>query len=117
MRRGRKFWTKVIDNFEAGGSGERHQEFADRHGVECDTFRRWLYLLRAERRGRRWRSRRIATPAPALALPLVEVQPTRVADERLEVELRDGTRIRVPARFEAETLQQLLAILAGSPSS
>ncbi len=111
-RRGRKFWSKLVDAFEAAGAVERHQEFADRHGVECNTFRRWLYLFRAERRGRRWQPGKGSAPAPAIALPLVEVQPVSVADARLEVELPGGVRIHVPTTFEAEALRRLLAVLA-----
>jgi hypothetical protein len=48
QRRGRKFWTKVINDYEVT-SGETHAEFAARHGVEKATFERWLYLLRGER--------------------------------------------------------------------
>ena len=116
-RRGRKFWTKLIADFETAGGCERHQEFADRHGVECDTFRRWLYLLRAERRGRRWPLAKTAAPAPAIALPLVEVQPVHAPDGRIEIELPDGVRIHVPRVFEAEALRRLLAILTDKPSS
>jgi len=49
QRRGREFWTKVVDDYEAT-SGETHAEFAGRHGVERTTFERWLYLLRGERK-------------------------------------------------------------------
>ena len=48
QRRGREFWTKVVDDYEAT-SGETHAEFAARHRVEKATFERWLYLLRDER--------------------------------------------------------------------
>ena len=75
VRRGREFWAKLVNQFERGGAAELHQAFADRHGVECDTFRRWLYLLRAERRGRRWRALggRRRRPSPPMALSLIEV--------------------------------------------
>ncbi len=111
-RRGREFWTELVDEYEAAGAGERHQEFADRHDVECDTFRRWLYLFRAERRGRPWQPGKGSAQAPAIALPLVEVQPVSAADARFEVELADGVRIHVPMMFEAESLRRLLAALA-----
>ena len=117
MRHGRKFWTKLVERFETEGGRERHQRFADRHGVQCDTFRRWLYLLRSERHGRRWCSSKAALPAATTALPLVEVQPVRVADARFEIELRDGVRVHVPATFEAETLRRLLALFTNKPSS
>jgi hypothetical protein len=52
-RRGREFWTPLINEFEAGGGSEEYRGFADRHGVRCGSFRGWLYKLRSETQGRR----------------------------------------------------------------
>lgn len=49
QRRGREFWQGLIAEFEGEGEREEHAEFAARHGVLVDTFRTWLYRLRAER--------------------------------------------------------------------
>src|SRR5262245_20972951 len=112
LRRGRKFWTGLVENSEDDGGSEPHQQVPDRHGVPCDTFRRWLYLLRAEKRGRRWRSsgrarRKAQTP---LALSLVEVAGAPAADTRFEIQLPRGRCLRVPPSFDAEALRRLLAI-------
>jgi len=116
-RRGRKFWTKLIDEYEGSGAGERHQAFADRHGVECDTFRRWLYLFRAERRGRHWQPGKGSAPTPAIAFPLVEFRPVPAADTGFEIELRNGVRIHVPTTFESEALRRLLTVFTDKPAS
>jgi hypothetical protein len=119
VRRGREFWAKLVDEFERGGAAELHQAFADRHGVECDTFRRWLYLLRAERRGRRWRTPggRRRRPSPPMALSLIQVASGPTADGRFEIELRQGRRVRVPASFDGEALRRLLAIFDETSAS
>lgn len=118
VRRGREFWAQVIGEFEGEGAVEPHQEFVDRHGVECDSFRRWLYRFRAERQGRAWRGRhrRRTQKVAAVPWPLVEVQSGPVADGRFEVDLPRGRRLRVPASFEAEALRHLLAILDEEPA-
>jgi hypothetical protein len=112
-RRDRQFWTQLIAKFEAAGGVEKHRDFAARQEVGCGAFRHWLYLLRAGERGRRGRTRRRQGPArmPAIAMPLVEVAAARLADDRFELDLGDGRRLRVPTTFEAEVLRQLLAIL------
>src|SRR5882762_9113134 len=103
IRRGRDFWTGLVEEFEVAGAVERHEEFAARHGVLCDTFRRWLYLLRSEKRGRRWQKRRKADrPAARISWPLVEVQAAPAADARFEIDLGSGRRLRVPVAFDAE---------------
>ncbi len=110
IRRGREFWTALVKEFEGDGAREGHQEFADRHGVRCDTFRRWLYLLRAETRGHRWRAAKRSRKATAIALPLIEVHPAQAADGRFEIELRGDILVRVPAMFDVDALRRLLGI-------
>jgi len=119
VRRGREFWAELVEEFEGGDAVERHQEFADRSGVRCDTFRRWLYLLRAEKRGQRWRSARASKRAapPAVSWPLVEVQPGPAADGHFEIDLPHGRRLRVPATFDAEAVRRLLAIFDEKPTA
>jgi len=117
IRHDREFWVGVVDEFEAAGAAEEHREFAERHGVACDTFRRWLYKLRAEQRGRRWRTRggRRRPKAP-LALSLVEVEGAPAGDARFELELPRGLRLRVPPSFDADALRRLLAVFEEPPT-
>ncbi len=113
IRRGRDFWAKVVAEFEGGGAVERHKAFADRHGVRCDSFQRWLYRLRHEGLSAGHKPRRVdkrARTARALPWPLVEVQSGRVTDGGFEIESPGGWRVRVPPSFEAEGLRRLLAI-------
>jgi hypothetical protein len=115
VRRGREFWVQLVEEFEQGGSAEGHQEFAERQKVRCDSFRRWLYRLRAERNGRRWRSSRGARTRKtggSVGWPLVEVQGVAVGDSRFEIELAGGRRLLVPASFDEEALRRLLAVLS-----
>ncbi len=113
-RHGRKFWVQLVEKFEQGGAAEGHQEFADRQKVGCESFRRWLYRLRAERKGRRWRGSRRGLPGKTPAgksWPVVEVQGLPVEDGRFEVELPGGCRLLLPAAFDEESLRRLLAAL------
>jgi hypothetical protein len=46
VRKGREYWQGLVSEFEAAPC--RHGEFAARHGVRVDTFRQWLYRVRAQ---------------------------------------------------------------------
>lgn len=111
IRRGRDFWAKVVAEFEGGGAVERHKAFADRHGVRCDSFQRWLYRFRRERRSSPRNTAGVDKRARAMPWPLIEVQSGRVTDGRFEIESPGGWCVRVPPSFEAEGLRRLLAIL------
>jgi len=43
-RKSRSEWSKIIKAFER--SGESHEEFCSRHGLNLGSFRGWLYRLR-----------------------------------------------------------------------
>ena len=118
-RRGHEFWAQLVGEFEDGGAVEEHRRFADRHGVKADTFRRWLYKLRAEKDGGRWRSshERKAPPGTTSPWPLVEVGSAEVADGRFEIDLPGGRRLRVPESFDTEALRRLLAIFDEKPGT
>jgi hypothetical protein len=84
-RRGREFWTKVVDEYEAG-SGEPHAEFAARHRVGKAAFERWLYLLRGERS-------ELAADSKVRLLP-VKVAVGHV-EQQVLLEIGDGLGLRV----------------------
>lgn len=100
-RRGREFWTKLVDDYEAT-SGETHAEFAARHGVEKATFERWLYLLRDER-------------SEAGVGTKVRLLPVQVAVEHGEqqvlVELGGGLGLQVPVGTDPGYVAALVAAL------
>lgn len=70
------------------------------------------------RRFYRWRSRLAARDSQQPTWLPVEVlaEPGGMADGTLEVVLTAGPRVRVPRGFDAVTLRQLLAVLAGEAS-
>ena len=114
IRHGREFWTDLVEAYERGEEHEGHQDFADRHGVGCASFRRWLYRLREERRGKVLHAppRGGKQKADGGAWPLVEVQGIPGLEPRLEVELANGRRVLVPASFDVEGFRRLLAVVA-----
>ncbi len=101
QRRGREFWTKVVDEYEAG-SGESHSEFAARRRVVKATFERWLYLLRGERS-------ELAVDNKVRLLP-VQVSVDHVESQVL-VELGNGLGLRVAVGTDPGYLAALVAAL------
>ena len=114
IRHGREFWTELVETYEGSEEQEGHQDFADRHGVGCASFRRWLYRLRDERRGELLRPppRGGKQRADGDGWPVVEVQGISAVEPRLEVELANGRRVLVPASFDVEALRRLLVVVA-----
>jgi hypothetical protein len=100
-RHGRKFWSKLIEEFEGSEGGETHEEFAARRGVEKTTFQRWLYALRNEHRRR--------TP-PAVRLLPVRVEGTQ-AEPTISVELGGGLELRVQVGTDPSYVAALVAAL------
>ena len=92
-RESRWVWRERVKRWKA--SGESAREFSAREGVNDRTLRHWSWLLGHER--------------ASGAAEFVEVSPASV--ETFDVELRGGRRVRVPASFDAETLQRLIAVL------
>jgi hypothetical protein len=117
-RRGRDFWAELVGEFEEAGATEEHRAFAERHGVECDSFRRWLYRLRAEAAGRPWKRRR-TTAAARTPWPLVEIQGRALGpvEGGFELQLPGGTCVRVPSSFDEDGLRRLLVVLGEARSS
>jgi hypothetical protein len=118
-RRGREYWTRLIGEFEAGGGREEHRRFADRHGVRCESFRRWLYRLRSEAQGRRRPRRPGGAPVVTPTWQLVEIQGRRLGlgEGGFEVELVGDVRLHVPPSFDQDALRRLLAILGEARSA
>lgn len=95
-------------------SGKTSKEFAAENGVNAGTLLWWSSKLRGERGARRAagstrrQSRRIV--AGLEELPIVELS-DEVGDDRFELELGAGWRLRIPRGFDAEALGRLLAVL------
>jgi len=100
-RRGRGFWTQVIEEFEGSQSGETHEEFAARHGIEKATFQRWLYVLRDEHRH---------CASAAVRLLPVHLEGVQ-AEHTISVELAGGLGLRVQAGTDPSYVAALVAAL------
>jgi len=110
----REAWVKRIEQLKA--SGLTAKEFAAQAGVNLNTLQSWKWRLTADAR----RSLASGIP-PGTPADFVEVlhpdiaARARVATqegvESFELLFGNGLRLRVPARFDAASLQRLLATL------
>ncbi len=86
-------------------SGLTLAEFARRAGMSPGTLAWWRHTLRAGER----------TPAAGRFVELPALRPLpegpRPAQVPFEVVFGDGTLVRVPAAFDAEALERLLALV------
>lgn len=90
-------------------SGLTAEEFAQQEGVRAATLRHWRWQLGTGGRDRRGDRRR-----EAKFVEVVAPQRTERADgEGFEVQLGNGTRVRIPGRFDGDELRRLLEILEG----
>jgi hypothetical protein len=109
MRTNRDEWKKRIERWQE--SELTAEQYASELGINAGTLKFWKYKL--------GRAGSVAT-APAkkqrktssVRLPLVEVRPAIAATASgFELELNGGRRLRIPASFEADVLDRLLAVL------
>lgn len=114
----REVWVRRIERWRESGLSAK--EFAARHGFKATTLSHWSWRLRQEKTRettaqvqQAHRPRRVST-APLAPLSFIEVSPA-LAEERFELELTDGRRIRIPSGFTAEALQRLLGVLQVRP--
>jgi len=93
-------------------SGLTARQFATETGINTGTLQFWKYKLARSSASERPARRKV--PEPAVS-SLVEVRPVSVApDNRIEIELNNGRRLRVPGRFDVETLKALVLALEAS---
>jgi hypothetical protein len=100
-RKGRAFWNKLVDEFEAGDGVETHEEFAARHSVEKATFQRWLHALRKEHR---------SPASQAVRLLPVRLEGTQ-STHTISVALSGGLGLRVQAGTDPSYVAALVAAL------
>jgi hypothetical protein len=111
MRSSREEWRKRVERWK--DSGLTAEQYASELGINAKTLQFWKYKLgRPQPPGGR-------RPTPSgrerleTALPLVEVRPTfPIGGAVFQLELGGGKRLHIPATFEAEPLERLLAVLA-----
>jgi hypothetical protein len=104
-RDARATWAKRVERWRT--SGLSAGEFAAEIGVNARTLTYW-----------KWKLGRSEPPAESSRrAEFVEVvAPGREAAvcEQIEVALESGVVIRVPARFDAEALRRIVAVLGGA---
>jgi hypothetical protein len=120
-----RHWRRLLRQWQRSGQGVR--AFCWEHGLSEPSFYTWRRTIQerdrqAQPRSRR-RPRQAGDPVPGTAvhglhgdaLPAFVPVTIAAAASPLEVMLRDGRVVRVPAGFDAATLRQLLAVLAEAP--
>jgi len=111
QRGNRREWSGRVAEWRR--SGKTSREFAAETGVNPSTLLWWSTKLGARRgaakaAGSRRQERGAVDRLEPL--PLVELSGGMV-DDRFELELGGGRRLRIPPRFDAEALGRLLAVL------
>lgn len=136
-RDSRAVWAKRVERWQ--DSGLTSTEYAAEVGINPRTLAYWKWRLGADEA--RARSRRRTSPAvgpadfvevvPTAAVAAMAAPPTAAATsapepiaaapaapsadiEPLEVVLHDGLRIRVPLRFDADSLRRVVTALEGA---
>jgi hypothetical protein len=98
MRRSREEWRRLIARWQR--SGQTAAAFAAGAGLNVKTLQFWKYALTRE-----------TDAAPASVKGIVELRTVGWSDQRFELELVGGRRLRVPPAFDGEALKRLLAVL------
>jgi transposase len=115
-RNTREVWKKRVDRWR--GSGLTAAEFAAKAGVNAGTLTYWKWKLGSVEKARR----QGPGQPPVRRSEFVEVIPTAdvspgpdaTPSDALEVVLGGGLRILVPARFDADALRRVVAVLGGA---
>jgi hypothetical protein len=111
MRQTRREWARRVAAWRR--SGQTSKEFADLAGVKASTLLWWSTKLRTERVvakavGRTRRPDGVLQSGEPL--PIVELCGGGI-DDRFELELGGGRRLRIPPGFDAAALGRLLRVL------
>jgi hypothetical protein len=105
MRRSRREWTAIIEEFK--GAGESHDGFCARRGVNVGSFRAWLYRLR----NRDAKSKVARSATATLRLLPVRVRSSPLADGPIELLVRDVV-VRVHVGADVQYVAELVTALA-----
>ena len=97
-RRSRQEWRELTDAWRI--SGISGVAFAEREGLNANTFSWWRSELGREAR------------KPAASLSLVPVRMALVSAP-IEIDLRDGVRLRVPETSDLGRVRDLVQLLRG----
>lgn len=105
----REDWAVRIKQWRQ--SGQTAREFAAGHGLNHNTLQHWAWRLRAEAGGRGDAARRSRGKTAAKSPAFVEVMSHAIADGCFELEVSGKRRLRIPPRFDVQSLERLLALL------
>jgi transposase len=105
----RNEWRKRVQRWKE--SGLTAKEFAAEVGINAGTLQFWRCKLKQGDAPPARRTRR--SPSAAILSSLVEVSATAapVVDQRFEVELANGRRVRVGRDFDPASLRALIITL------
>ena len=102
-------WRRRVQRWK--DSGLTAKEFAAETGINAGTLQFWQYKLKRGARPTRRARRKPAADAILSSLVEVRAPMIGVVDQRFEIELGNGRRVRVAAGFEPTALKALLAVL------
>jgi transposase-like protein len=91
-------WREHVERL--GSSGLIAAQYAERWGINASSLKVWRWKLGREIR---------QEPAKSAVAALVELRAPE--DQRVELELHGGQRLRFPATFDAVALRRLLDVL------
>lgn len=102
--RSKEFWRRTIAEWQV--SDVHQEDFCRQRGVSASTFHRWRHRLEQE------------DQIESSALKAEEFIPVKIVDapappSSLELSLPGGLRLTIPAGFDSETLERVLATLEG----
>jgi transposase-like protein len=107
-RESRDVWAKRVERWRASGLTAR--EFAAEIGVNAHTLNHWRWRLGQDQRAPTARAR-IPRSREAAFVEVIAGGEAAAADELIEIIVRDGMRIRVPVRFDADVLRRVVAVV------
>jgi transposase-like protein len=111
--RKQQYWLEHIQRCQSSRLSVR--DYCDRFGLSQASFYLWKRTLRQrgllpDARPKSARAPRAQVPQAPRFVPIA-LAGLDAAAERIELVLPDGCTVRVPARFDAQSLRQLLAVL------
>jgi hypothetical protein len=106
METRRAEWAERVGQWRR--SGLTAKAFARVAGVNAGSLTHWAWRLGRDARRAGAAARAAGTPPVAA---LVEITAAGGSDERFELELGSGRRLRIPAAFDPVALERLLAVL------
>jgi hypothetical protein len=105
----REEWRRRVERWK--DSGLTAKEFAAETGINAGTLQFWCYKLKEGRRPTAQRRSKASSETILSSLVEVHAPAGGLVDQRFEIELGNGRRVRVAAGFEPAALKALLALL------